>query len=420
MGNIWKFPYMLGQNGGGAFLLVYICCVLVFGLPLIMTEFMIGKRSGKSVRNAYSTLIGNNRWNWLPYLIFGLVVLVTGFYCVVTGWCLDFLYQAIVGSTFTMHTSNGWISSMWSVVAFILTGAILWSGVGKGIERLSKVLMPLLLFLLLLLIVRVLMLDGSTAGVRFLFASDLSKITPQTVLAAMGQCFYSLSIGMGTLITYGAYMPKNQNVTLTAIQIVSIDTIIAVLAGCAIFPAVFALGMSPAEGPALVFSVLPAVFAQMAGGRIVAILFFALLGIAAITSSVSLVEMLTAFLLDADSNRPTQRLNRHSAVCIASACCIVVSVLCAWSLTGRINGLTIGGKSVFDLVDMVTSQWLLPLSAIGTAIFYGWFMDKQTVTAEILRYHGTRSWFPSVYLFLVRWLIPVIILMVFLNGIGWI
>ncbi|MCQ2348299.1 MAG: sodium-dependent transporter [Paludibacteraceae bacterium] len=440
LGNIWKFPYMLGQNGGGAFLLVYVLCVVLFGMPLMMMEFMIGKRSGKSVFGAFSALSGSHRWDWLPCLTFLSTVIITGFYCVVTGWCLEYLYFSVVGELqgltvetvgqlFGSFIQTGWQPLVCSGIAVVLSVSILWAGVGPGIERLSKILMPMLLILLLILIVRVTMLEGAFRGVAFLFASDLSKITSQTILDALGQCFYSLSIAMGALITYGAYMPKNQNVASTTMQIVVLDTLVALLAGCAIFPAVFAFGFSPTEGPKLVFSVLPLVFGQMAGGQVMAIIFFALLSIAAITSAVSLIEMQTAFVLDAsvawrarrakrNSEASPRTLTRQGAIVVASLATLSVSVVCACSMVDNIDWLRIGGITLFDWADRITSNYTLPLIALFMVIFFGWFVSKETIEAEMRLYHGLKPWFTTLFRFLLRWFIPVIIVLIFLNGIG--
>ncbi|MCQ2310683.1 MAG: sodium-dependent transporter [Paludibacteraceae bacterium] len=440
LGNIWKFPYMLGQNGGGAFLLVYILCVAVFGVPLMMTEFMMGKRSGKSVFSAYESLVNNRHWNWLPFVTFFSTLLITGFYCVVTGWCICYLYYSCVGifhnidvnaanALFSGLAQNGWQSFACSAVAVACAAGILWVGVGKGIEQLSKILMPLLLVILLVLIVRVTMLEGAFRGVAFLFASDLSKITPRIILDAMGQCFYSLSIAMGALITYGAYMPKNQNVASTTLQIVVLDTLVAVLAGCAIFPAVFAYGFSPTEGPQLVFCVLPMVFDRMAGGMFFAALFFALLTIAAVTSAMSLIEMQTAFLYDWSRARTERRalagntdiprsLSRHEAISISSLCSLLVAFVCAWSMSDAAPWLTWGGVNAFDWVDRLTSHITLPSIAFFTVLFFGWYVSRDVVVAEMRLYHGVKPWNILAYRFLIRWFIPIIILLIFLNGIG--
>ena len=264
LGNIWKFPYIAGENGGGAFLIVYLICVALFGLPLIMTEFLIGKRSGKSAYGAFLTLNGNKRWNWLSWLCMLTAFLIMGFYFVVTGWCFSYLSEAVVhvfsgldtealSAHFVEVSSNMPRMVVFSIIPVVLTAAVLWFDVNTGIERLSKILMPLLLMMMLLMAGRVLMLDGSNIGMQFFFRFDFSKITPTVVMEAMGQCFFSLSIGMGALITYGAYMPKTQNVTATSIQVIVLDTMVALMAGVIVFPAVFAFGFNPAEGPQLVF-----------------------------------------------------------------------------------------------------------------------------------------------------------------------
>ncbi|MCQ2342107.1 MAG: sodium-dependent transporter [Paludibacteraceae bacterium] len=414
LGNIWKFPYMLGQNGGGAFLLVYIVCVICFGLPLMITEFVMGKSSGQSVRGAYQTLAGNNRWNFVPILTCLTVMFITGFYLVITGWCVKYFWISIV--------DGAWLQSMGgnivcSLVAALISMGVLWMGVNKGIERLSKIFMPILLVLLVVLIVCVLLLDGAGKGLSFLFAFDASKITSRTVLNALGQCFYSLSIGMGALITFGSYIPKKQNVASTAAEIVGIDTLVAIMAGCAIFPAVFAFGISPEQGPQLVFSVLPAIFGQMPGGQIVSVLFYFLLCIAAITSAVSLLEVLVASLMDLTEKRP-RPISRHKGLIYAGAACLLISVLCTLSLSADNKWLILGGKTLFDWVDIITSNFLLPIIALGTVVFFGWFVDKKVMHEEMAPYYGKQKWTMNVYYFLIRWCFPGLILLIALNSIG--
>ena len=246
LGNIWKFPYIAGENGGAAFLVVYLICVLLLGLPLVMTEFLIGKHSGKSAYGAFKELNGTNRWQWLSWMCMLTAMLFIGFYFVVTGWCFNYLFEALtnvlhgaemdsLSTHFTQVISNKPRMILFSLFPVLLTATVLWFGVNKGIEKLSMVLMPLLLVMMVLMAVRVLMLKDSAIGMQFFFQADFSKLNPQMVMKAMGQCFFSLSIGMGALITYGAYMPKNQSVSKTSMQVVILDTLVAILAGMIIF-----------------------------------------------------------------------------------------------------------------------------------------------------------------------------------------
>ncbi|MBO4453962.1 MAG: sodium-dependent transporter [Paludibacteraceae bacterium] len=409
LGNIWKFPYMAGENGGSAFLIVYLGCVALFGLPLLMTEFLIGKRSGKSAYGAFRSLNGNNRWQWLGWFCMLTAFVIMGFYFVVTGWCFSYLAEALRGlntdglmTHFQSVVSNRPRMAAFSLLPVALTAAVLWFDVNKGIERLSKILMPLLLVMMLLMVGRVLMLDGSNDGMRFFFQADFSKITPKVILEAMGQCFFSLSIGMGALITYGAYMPKGQNVTKTSIQVIVLDTLVAILAGVIIFPAVFAFGFNPAEGPELVFVVLPAVFEQMSFSWLCSVLFFALLCIAALTSTISLMEVAVAFVCEASHDR----LNRHKSVLIVSAVAVVLILVCLLF------------PKAFDLFDEVSACIMMPIGAMGMAIFVGWCLPKNGEKGVLNADQGIKHWAGKTYIFVLRFLVPAGILLIFLNSLG--
>lgn len=416
LGNIWKFPYIAGENGGGAFLLVYLLCVLIFGMPLLMTEFVIGKRAGKSAFGAFRALRNNNRWQWLSWSCFATAFLIMGFYFLVTGWCFHYLISAIGHvfngldtASFTEHF-NAFVSNSkgtfgYALLAVVLTASVLWFDVNKGIERLSKILMPLLLIMMFLMAGRVLMLPESYIGMEFFFKADFSKITPQVILSALGQCFFSLSIGMGAVITYGAYMPKHQNITITSLQVAILDTLVAVLAGLIIFPAVFAFGVNPSEGPQLVFVVLPAIFEQMSFSWLSSILFFGLLCIAAITSTISLMEMAVAFFTDATAQHK-HPLNRHKAVLLVTAITLALVALNAFV------------TNVFDWSDMLSANILMPLNALAMAIFIGWFVNKNDVRHDLGKQSGWQHRLSAVFIPLVRYLIPLAILAIFLNGLG--
>lgn len=435
LGNIWKFPYIAGENGGGAFLIIYLLCVVLFGLPLLMTEFLIGKRSGKSAFGAFRELSGSGRWQWISWMCILTSFIIMGFYFVVTGWCFSYLYEAVIHSfdglstaALTEHFASV-TSSPLRMIAFgalpvVLTASVLWFDVNKGIERLSKILMPLLLLMMLLMVGRVLMLDGSNVGMQFFFQIDFSKITPKVIMEAMGQCFFSLSIGMGALITYGAYMPKNQNVAKTSIQVIVLDTLVAILAGVIIFPAVFAFGFNPEEGPQLVFVVLPAIFEQMSFSWLSSVLFFSLLCVAALTSTISLMEVAVAFVCEASSSlgrkaeTPHRGLSRHESVLIVSGLTIVLIVLCVLSMTDTVSWLKIAGYSLFDCFDEITACVLMPLAALGMSLFVGWGMPKSG--SKGLRYadHGIRRWSGKLFILSLRWLVPAAIIIIFLNSLG--
>ena len=413
LGNIWKFPYIAGENGGGAFLIVYLICVALFGLPLVMTEFLIGKRSGQTTYGAFRRLNGNGNWQWLSWLCMLTAFIIMGFYFVVTGWCFTYLSEAVcsqlngldtegLSAHFQRISSHQWKMLTYGIIPVVLTASVLWFDVNKGIERLSKILMPLLLIMMLLMAGRVLMLDGSNIGMRFFFQTDFTKITPTVILEAMGQCFFSLSIGMGALITYGAYMPKGQNVTATSIQVVVLDTIVAILAGIIIFPAVFAFGFDPAEGPQLVFVVLPAILAQMSFSWLSSVLFFGLLCIAALTSTISLMEVVVAFVCEASKGK----LSRHKSVLIVTSIVILLIVLCVFI------------PEVFNLSDQITSCIMMPLGALGMAVFVGWNLPKNNEKGVLEADKGIKHRARHLYLFVLRWLVPIAIILIFLNSLG--
>lgn len=425
LGNIWKFPYETGENGGAAFLIVYLLCVLVFGLPLVMSEFLIGRKSGKPVLSAYREISGSRKWQWLGWWSVITVFILTGFYFVVTGWCVNYLYEALFNSYAGMGTeellshfsttdSNTPRMLLCGIIPVMLTSAVLWFGVNKGIERLSKILMPLLLIMMVLMVGRVLMLDGSDIGMRFLFRVDFSKITPLVVMEAAGQCFFSLSVGLGLLITYGAYMPPSQDATLTSLQVIVLDTLVALLAGLIIFPAVFAFGFSPTEGPQLVFVVLPAVLQNMSFAWFSGVFFFALLFIAALTSTISLMEVLVASVAELSHDK----LNRHHSVLIATAAMLVLVVLNVLSMTNACPSLRFSGLTVFDLSDRLVTTVMMPIGGLAMSLFVGWFMplqDKDIVPHSRNRY---KQWLRPLFVLSLRWVVPIAILIIFLNGLG--
>lgn len=413
LGNIWKFPYVAGENGGGAFLVVYLICVLLFGMPLLMTEFLIGKNSGKSAFSAFSTITGSKKWQWLGWLCIITTYTLMGFYFVVTGWCLNYLFEAITGAYmgldttalsahFTSTVSNPWKMITYGVIPVLLTALVLWFDVNKGIEKLSKVLMPFLLVMMVVMAIRVSFLEGSVAGVHFLFDFDFSKITPDVIMMAAGQCFFSLSVGIGALVTYGAYMPKIQDTTSTSVQVIVLDTLVALLAGLIIFPAVFSFGFNPQEGSQLVFVVLPAIFQQMSFAWLSGVLFFLLLFIAALTSTISLMEVAVASICEASHNK----LNRHQSVLMVSGITIVLVVLCVLS------------PSIFDLFDNLVTTILMPLGALSMSVFVGWFVSGKDKDLVPHREDHWKRWLRPFFIFSLRWIVPVLILIILLNGLG--
>lgn len=420
LGSIWKFPYTVGENGGGAFIILYVACAIIFGLPLVMNDFLIGKLSGKSAYGAFRTLSGSNRWQWLSWTTMFSVLCIMSFYFVVTGWCIYYMVEAASDTFAAMdapqltaffHVFGGNAPAMllYAIIAIVLTASVLWFDVNKGIERLSKILMPLLFIMLIVMAVHMVFLDGGSNGLHFLFYPDFSKITPQVILDAMGLSFFTLSIGIGALITYGGYMPESQNVTTTSLQMIFLVILVSVLAGVIVFPAVFAYGFSPTEGPELTFITLPEVFQHLFCPNLTSVIFFALMCVAALTSTISMMEVLVAFFCEATAETK-HPLNRHQSVIAVGLLLVVVNALCILSLTGHADWLTIMGKNMFDNANDLVTNIMIPIGAFGTAVFTGWFVPKA-------RYQGSKTG-SFIYLILLRWIIPIAILMVFLNSLN--
>ena len=420
LGSIWKFPYIVGENGGGAFIILYIVCSMIFGLPLVMNEFMVGKLSGKSAYGAFRTLSGSNRWQWFAWTTMLSVLLLMSFYFVVTGWCIYYMVEAAKNTfagmdaaalTTFFHKFEGHAPMMilYAVIAIILTASVLWFDVNKGIERLSKILMPLLFLMLFVLAIHMVFLDGGTKGLSFLFEPDFSKVTPKVILEAVGLSFFTLSIGIGALITYGAYMPEEQNVKTTSLQMIVLVIIVSLLAGMIVFPAVFAYGFSPTEGPELTFVTLPDVFQHMFSPTLTSVLFFVLMCVAAITSTISMMEVMVAFICEAtaDTKRP---LNRHQSVIFVAIIQVITNTLCILSMTGSISWLTVMGYNLFDSANTLVTDILIPVGAMGMAVYTGWFVPKA-------RYQGSRLG-TFIYLFILRWLVPIALIIVFLNSLN--
>ncbi|MBO6033358.1 MAG: sodium-dependent transporter [Prevotella sp.] len=420
LGSIWKFPYVVGENGGGAFIILYIICSMIFGLPLVMNEFLIGKLSGMSAYGAYRSLSGTSRWQWLSWTNLLCVLAIMSFYFVVTGWCLYYMVEATsntfagmdakaLEAHFKMFEGHASLMIMYAVIAIVLTASVLWFDVNKGIERLSKILMPLLFLILLFMAVHMAFLDGSSTGLKYLFEPDFSKITSKVILQAMGLSFFTLSVGVGALITYGGYMPQDQNVRSTSVQMIVLVLIVSLLAGMIVFPAVFAYGFSPAEGPELTFVTLPAVFQHMFSPAVTCTVFFALMSVAAITSTISMMEVMVAFTCEASSDTKWP-LNRHQSVVVVSIILVLVNILCVLSMTGQVSWLSVMGQNLFDFSNTFVNNILMPVGALGAALFTGWFVPKT-------RYQGSRVG-SFLYLVVLRWLVPIAIVIIFLESLN--
>lgn len=422
LGNIWRFPYMVGANGGAAFLMIYIVCILLLGLPVMLTEFFIGRYSRKNAAGAFKVMAPGTHWSIIGYNGVLAAFLILGFYSVVSGWTLEYVYQAFTGSLqgktaadftvgFEAFSSSIVRPIMWTIIFIAITHFIIISGVEKGIERASKIMMPVLFFILVALCIRAVTLDGAGEGLAFLFKPDFDKITSSVVLSAMGQAFFSLSIGMGCLITYSSYFDKDTKLQTTALQVTILDTMVAVLAGIMIFPAVFSFGIAPTAGPELVFITLPNVFGQLPFGNAWSLVFFILLALAALTSTISLHEVATAYVHE------EYHISRKKAAWFVSAGVLILGILSSLSF-GVLKEATIFGLTFFDALDYLTAKIMLPLGGMLICIFAGTRVNKKILKSELTNKHSIPFYFFNTYAFFIQYIAPAAIGLIFLNELG--
>ncbi|WP_321287403.1 sodium-dependent transporter [uncultured Sunxiuqinia sp.] len=422
LGNIWKFPYITGVYGGAAFLFVYLGFILAIGLPIMLSEFIIGRKSHRNAFGAFKKLAPNSLWQYVGILGVGAAFMILAFYGVVAGWSIDYIVTALsngfedqspdqLAVMFTSFIESPIQPVMYQLLFMVLTGAIVMLGIKDGIERNVKVMMPVLVVIIIILNIRAVTLPGAGEGLRFLFHPDFSKLTGEGVLSALGHAFFSLSLGMGTLITYGSYIDKKNNLLNTAVKVTIADTLIAILAGVAIFPAVFAFGIEPSSGPGLVFITLPNVFQQMPGGYIFAILFFLLLTVAALTSSISILEVVVAYFHE------ELKLKRKIATIFATALIALLGVICSLSM-GIFKDYTFYDLNFFDLLDWISANLLLPLGGLFISLFIGWKFGRKKIRAEIENGGSISELLLSGFIFLVKFTAPIAIAIVFLSGIG--
>ena len=422
LGNIWRFPYLAGMNGGAAFLLLYLVLILLVGLPLILSEFILGRATHRGAVGAFKQLAPKSKWYLVGYMGVVAGFCILGFYSVIAGWSVRFLYDAVanfrVGQSyeelqagFVAFRNTGWQPILLSVGFLGLTALVVFRGVEKGVERWNKILMPLLLGILLVLCVNSFTLSGFREGMSFLFRPDFSKIGIDTVLDALGQVFFTLSLGMGVMITYSSYVVKPENMLRSKGIVVLIDTSIAIVSGIAIFPAVFTFQISPTQGPDLIFLTLPNVFARMSGGHYVGILFFLLITLAALTSMVSIFEMMTNYMME------ELKMTRRRAVMWLFGTLSLVSALCAQS---QVEGsrLMIAGYNVFDFLDMLSANYLMTISGLLIVIFTGWRLSEKRLR-RVFTTNGTyNNRIYPLFRFVVRFLSPIAVAIIFLSKIG--
>ena len=417
LGNIWRFPWLCGQNGGGAFVLVYLLCVIFIGLPIMLAEFGIGRSAQSNAYRAFRILSPKKPWYMIGVLGIIASFTIMSFYSAVGGWTIEYIVRSTTNTLSGNHAErfNSFISQSYMPLFYQFTFlaisfGIVMMGIRKGIEKSSKILMPLLLILLIILCIRSVTLPGATEGLKFLLKPDFSKLTGNSILLAMGQAFFSLSIGMGCMITYGSYVKRNEDLTYSAGMIVGADVLIAILAGIAIFPAAAAFNIAPGAGPGLIFITLPGMFEQMTAGMIFSTIFFLLLCIAALTSAISLIEVVVTFCVE------EMKIRRIMATALVATCIFLLGALCSLSL-GILPGMNFGGVSFFDLMDFISSNLFLPIGGFFITIYVGWALKKRITVKELtsdgsIKFTGLR-----IFYFLMRYIVPVAILMVFISGV---
>lgn len=417
LGNIWRFPTECGSNGGAAFILIYLLCVFLLAMPVMIAEFVIGRSSRSNAVGSYRVLAPGKPWVVSGFMGVLAGFLVLSYYSVVAGWTLDYTFESLSGSLlsgtdfgafFNDFVTNPWRPVVFLTVFLLLTHFVVSTGVEKGIERYSKIMMPVLLGIILILTCFSLTMPNAGEGIRFLLNPDFSKVTKDVILSAMGQAFFSLSVGMGTLATYASYFNRETKLLPSAIGVCTIDTLVAVSAGFIIFPAVFSVGVSPDSGPGLVFITLPYVFQEALGSMPIlqyafSGLFYVLLLIAALTSSISMHEISTAYIHE------TFKISRPKAAGIVTGICLVMGIACSLSF-GIWKGVTVMDMGFFDLFDFITAKFLMPLGGLLICTFVGWDMNKRIVAQEL------NSRFTSMLMILFSWVAPIGIGIIFIYG----
>ena len=376
IGNIWKYPHMAGQNGGAAFTLIYLICILVVGLSIVIGEFALGRKTQLSPVGAYLAIAPRSLWKWVGFLGVGSAFVILSFYGVVGGWIMNYSFLALKGdfsqltgdpeaasALFNSFITGTWAPLFWQLLFMMICIYVIVNGVKGGIEKWSKIMMPTIIVILVILAIRGLTLPNGMTSLTFLFKPKFEDLSASAVVLALGHSFFTLSLGMGTMITYGSYLKRNENLLNSALWVIGLDTIIALLAGVAIFSTVFALGADPAEGAGLIFVVLPSVFPQLPGGQIWGTLFFVILFMAALTSAISILEVVTAYFID------QKGWTRIRSTILFGGIITVVGIFCSLSLGGNLNITWFLGMSFFDFMDYLSSKYMLPIGGMLMAIF---------------------------------------------------
>lgn len=428
LGNIWRFPYEAGNHGGAAFILIYLACVLLMGMPIMIAEFTVGRRAKASTGRAFAVLAPGTQWKWIGFLGVLAGLLILGYYLVVAGWTLEYILQTVVNGTaqqqpedfvnaFQSFSQDPFRPVLWLLVFLFLTHFIVVKGVKDGIEKSSKIFMPVLFILIVVLAICSMSLPNASKGLEFLLKPDFSKVNADVFLGAMGQAFFSLSLGMGCLSTYASYFGSDTQLGKTALSVGVIDSMVAILAGLIIFPAAFSVGIQPDAGPSLIFITLPNVFQQAFGGvpilaAVFSLMFYILLALAALTSTISLHEVVTAYLSERFD------LKRSRAALFVTGFCVV---------TGIMSSLSLGvwedkffGLGFFDLLDFVTAKMMLPLNGLLVCLFVGWYLKKSLSRDELTNGGTLRAPYYPLYMLLLRYVVPVAILLIMINELGFI
>lgn len=421
LGNIYRFPCLAGENGGGAFLIIYVLIVLCLGIPIMMAEFYIGRRGGKNPVGSVKVLAPKTHWSLFGYVGILAAFIILAFYSTVSGWTLEYIYKALanyfankdiatIEAGFSEFHNNPFRPYLWQVIFMGLTAFIIFKGIKDGVEKYTKILMPALFVILIILCVKSLTLSGASEGLKFLFKPDFSKVDGTMILAALGQAFFSLSVGMGALITYGSYISKKDNLSTTSLSVVMTDTMVAILAGVIIFPAAFSFGIQPEAGPSLAFNTLPMIFNKMAGGYFFCIIFFILLAIAALTSTISLLEVIVAFLTEEHG------LKRNTAAWVGTLVSLFFGIFCTLSLR-QDSVFVFGDLTFFDFMDKFSANILLPLGALCIVIFTAWKMGKASFYDEITNQNTLKVAVKGFIFFIIKYVAPFVIIAIFINQI---
>jgi len=428
LGNIWKFPYITGENGGGLFVLIYLVCIALVGIPLLMAEITLGRASQKSPVGAFSKLAGqNSNWKIVGFLgvLSGFVIL--SYYSVVAGWALNYTFMSLtnffegktpdqIGALFGELYAAGGINVFWHAIFMLLVVGVVIGGVKKGIEKWNRFLMPVLILIFIVLAIVSIFLDGWSEAVNFVFFPHLDRLKPSGVLEALGHAFFTLSLGMGAMLTYGSYLTKENDIPKASVMIGVLDTMVALLACMVMFPIIFTYGHDPQAGPGLVFQTMPIIFSEIGGGGMfLSFVFFVLIVFAALSSGVSLLEVVASYFID------EQGWNRKKATLVTAGIVFLFGIPSALSGSGNLfpQWESMYGKNFFDTVDYLASNWMLPLGGLFISIYVGWSLDPALRETEFASgTNWTKSWFYKGWVILLKYVAPVAVFLIIIQRVG--